>query len=182
MSTGAERRKRAAKFAGSVWQQYGTGLQQFLVRRLRHSHNAQDLAQEIYLRILRFGSKELVRDPQAYLYRIASHVVYEFKMKAGRERVVFDSQLLDREAANLADPSTVDPLEERLGSERELQALLERLPPTCKMVFVLRKRDGLSYGDIAEKLSISPHTVKKYMFRAGAELRAMRWPDREAQQ
>src|SRR5688572_13580070 len=116
MSSGSQRQGERARFAGLLWRQYGKGLQQFLVRRLRHNENAQDLAQEVYLRILRFGREDLVRDPQAYLYRIATHVVYEFRMKAERDRVVFDSELLEEQAEQLPQSAEAHPLERRLCS------------------------------------------------------------------
>ena len=44
-----------------------------------------------------------------------------------------------------------------------------------RAVFVLRKRDGLSYTEIARALDISVHTVKKYLARAVAQCRSARW-------
>ena len=57
-------------------------LYQYLRRRLANEEDAQDLAQEAYLRLLRVSRTELVRDPQAYLYRVARNLVYEQGAKA----------------------------------------------------------------------------------------------------
>src|SRR5262245_52419330 len=81
--------------AASVFRHYGKALQQYLMRRLRGDQQVRDLEQEVYLRLLRVKDSELVLDPQAYMYRIASHVVHEFKQRAQQEVVTFDSQAVD---------------------------------------------------------------------------------------
>ena len=43
--------------------------------------DARDLAHEAYVRLLRVKRKDLIRDPQAYLYRIAVNILYEFELK-----------------------------------------------------------------------------------------------------
>jgi RNA polymerase sigma-70 factor (ECF subfamily) len=92
---------------------YGAELQRYLMRRLRDAQNARDLAQEVYLRLLRVGSGEHVQDRRAYLYRIASHVVYEFRMRARQALVSFDSEAVDEWAEHAADASA-DNLNERV--------------------------------------------------------------------
>ena len=53
--------------------------------------------------------------------------------------------------------------------------ILHRLPPAHRNVLVLRKRDGMSYQEIAAELNISVHTVKKYLFQASARMAALVW-------
>jgi RNA polymerase sigma factor (sigma-70 family) len=45
------------------------------------------------------------------------------------------------------------------------------LPPIYQSILLMRKRDGLSHGEIAQKLGISIHTVRKYLTRAITECR-----------
>jgi len=111
MGTGEQQAKQTAGAADPVWQQYGQWLQRYLARCLRHhdAASAQDLAQEVYLRLLRVDKGEPVRNWQAYLYRIASHVVYEFKMRARQEIVSFDSEAVEnweeQTPAGASDPA-----------------------------------------------------------------------------
>ncbi len=165
---------RTGRFAGSAWAQFDKELQRYLLRRLRHAQNAQDLAQEVYLRLLRFEDATRVRDFRSYVYKIAAHVVYEFKFRARERFVTFDSEAVqewEQDAAHAA----VDPPEERLSAARQLDSMLTRLHPTCRAVLLAHKRDGLSYSEVAKKLGLSEHTVKKYVFRAVATLRMARW-------
>jgi RNA polymerase sigma factor (sigma-70 family) len=157
-----------------AFEQYWLGLHRFLMRRLRSAHNAQDLAQEVYLRLLRVDDTELVRQPQAYLYRIASNLAYEFKLREQKEPVTFDSEVLDHLAEHPLEPLS-DEVGERLGASQQLEYVLMQLPPMYRAVFVLRKRDGLSYSEIAKSLGLSVHTVKKYLARAVVQCRAADW-------
>jgi len=162
--------------AGSACEQYHAELHRFLMRRLKGSHHAQDLAQEAYLRLLRVERAELVRQPRAYLYRIAANLISEFRLRARREPVVFDSDAVAQAAEYVADtpPDTGD----RSDDAQQIELILEQLPPLYRAIFVLRKRDGLSYQEIARQLDISVHTVKKYLARAVAKCRSARWPER----
>jgi RNA polymerase sigma-70 factor (ECF subfamily) len=165
---------QAATFVGSAFEQYHASLHRFLMRRLRSTQNAQDLAQETYLRLLRMDNHELVRKPQAYLYRIASNLVYEFEMRERNAPVAFDSEALERAAECPVEIESAEPAD-TLGVTQILESVLAQLPPLYRAVFILRKRDGMSYPEIARKLDISVHTVKKYLARAVAQCRGARW-------
>lgn len=161
-----------------TFEQYRGGLQRYLMRRLAHAQNAQDLAQEIYLRLLRVEAIDLVRQPQAYLYRIASHVVYEFRLREEREQkyVTINSEYMAELADSVGDTAT-DEQWQTMSTERELTRLLAQLPPVEQAIVLLQKRDGLSYKEVAEQLNLSVHTVKKYLFRALLRLRQAEWKD-----
>ena len=169
----SRRARQSTEFVGAAFEQYHAGLHRFLLRRLRSTQNAQDLAQETYLRLLRMDTHELVRKPQAYLYRIASNLVYEFKLRERNEPVAFDSEAFER-AAEATASGAID-ASEAVSFAQQLEAVLGQLPPLYRAVFVLRKRDGMSYSEIARTLDISVHTVKKYLARAVAQCRCARW-------
>src|SRR5579864_5473659 len=59
----------------------GSDLVRFIAKRLRSVADARDVAHEAYVRLLRVKRKDLIRDPQAYLYRIAVNILYEFELK-----------------------------------------------------------------------------------------------------
>jgi RNA polymerase sigma-70 factor (ECF subfamily) len=161
--------------AGPASEQYYTELHRFLVRRLRGSQQAQDLAQEAYLRLLRVERAELVRQPRAYLYRIAVNLVSEFRLRARREPITYDSETV-AELAEIAGVETNSDAQ-RAADAEQVEALLEQLPPLYRAILILRKRDGLSYPEIAQQLDISVHTVKKYLARAVAKCRHANWSE-----
>jgi RNA polymerase sigma factor (sigma-70 family) len=160
-------------FAAKAQKLYGDDLYFFLLSRLRSEHDARDVVQEIYLRLLRLGKGELVRDPHAYVYFVATQVLAQFRMKAKLSPLTYDSALLANHDRNPAEPGS-DLVAGRWLALAEVEELLSNLSPTHRKVFLLRKIDGLSWSEIAEKLKISAHTVKKYLCEANARISVMR--------
>src|SRR5688500_6611634 len=116
----------APSLAASVHERFRAQLYRFLVRRLGGAQGADDLAQEVYLRLLRMDKSELVRQPQAYVYTIASHVAYQFRMRQEQSPVTFDSEMLQQASE---DPEHVlpDELADHLSAQRLLEELLSTL-------------------------------------------------------
>jgi RNA polymerase sigma-70 factor (ECF subfamily) len=152
---------------------YRRELHRYLLRRLHNPHDVDDLAQEVYLRLLRVDDETLVRKPLAFVYAVASHVVAEF-WRSGTEDNHVEKDPLEQwsEDLSLALP---DDLAERLSLEQQLDRALAQLPPMQAAVLLAHKRDGLSYEETAEKLGISVHTVEKYLTKAKARMRALLW-------
>lgn len=160
-----------ARLAVSVLKLYGRTLQRYLIRRVHKAQEIQDLEQEVYLRLLRVRDAELVHNPEAYMCRIASHVVHEYRQRARQEFVAFDSDAVD-EKESLSPEISADRLAEELHAQRQFDRVLKRLPAKWRAMFVLHMRDGLTHAEVAKKLNISAHTVKKQMFRAFLALRS----------
>lgn len=162
-----------SSFAAEVQRLYGSDLYFFLLSRLKNEQDTKDVVQEIYLRLLRLGPGQLVRDPHAYVYFVASQVLAQFRMRAKLSPLVYDSALLrscDRHPADFGGDGVAD----RWLALEEMEELLGALPATHRKVFMQRKLDELSWTQIAEKLKISVHTVKKYLSEANARISVMR--------
>lgn len=168
--------KPAAGFGISAFRHYRRELHRYLLRRLRRPQDVDDLAQEVYLRLLRHDDEKCVRKPLAYLYGIASHVVADFRIGAEHERehLTFDSEAAEHSSD---EPSSVlqDDLADRLNLAQQIERALAQLPPMHAAVLLAHKRDGLSYEEVAKKLGLSVHTVEKYVTQAKARIRMMSW-------
>ena len=70
-------------FVAIIAARYGTRLRRFLAVRLRNADDVPDLAQEVFLRLLRVEGYESIRSPEAYLFTIASHVVHQHAVRRG---------------------------------------------------------------------------------------------------
>src|ERR1700704_4221347 len=93
--------RKTASSASSAFLRYGPELQNFLLRRINRAQDAEDVVQEVFLRLLRMGDREILRNPRAYIYGIALHVVREFRM---RDLKAGTSATLDpRDIAELAE-------------------------------------------------------------------------------
>lgn len=172
----AKRPQETPSFSGSAFRRYGPELQHYLLRRLRRSQDAEDVVQEVFMRLLRIGHGEFVRNPRAYIYGIALHVVREFRVRAEKAGtwLTFEPEAV-RELAEYPDEVRPDDIPDRLSLQRQLEQALARLPPAYRTIFLLHKRDGYSYEEIARQLGLSVHTVDKYLVRAKVLIRAMEW-------
>jgi len=150
--------------------EHGQALRGFIRRRVQSKAEAADLAQEVYLRILRVKEPEAIRNPEGYLYGVASNLIRE-QRRLEQRRSTHDDAGDPSLAEQLAElPSFDTELDSRNRQKRLLEVLMQ-LPPNCRTAIVLQYRDGLSYQEIADRLGVSTHMVKKYLTQTLAHCR-----------
>lgn len=151
----------------SGWRRrWDRNLFQFLSRRVRTAVDIEDLAQETYLRLLRARDLSDVRNPQAYLLRVARHVVLEWRDHQPRPDAMVtleDDLLVDEHPPEFE-------LEASLSQER-LEQTLASVSPTMRAVLLLRLRDERSCADIAKELDITVRQVRRCLARGYERLR-----------
>jgi RNA polymerase sigma-70 factor (ECF subfamily) len=149
-------------FVAEVAAKHGSRLRRFLAARLRNAADIADLAQEVYLRLLRVERHDQIRNPEAYLLTIAGHVLQQHALasSAGPETMDITDAFVDASIAEETDPAAALHLEQRLAA---LDRALARLSPKARAAFVLQRRDGCTVDEIAARLGISRSMVKKYL-------------------
>jgi RNA polymerase sigma factor (sigma-70 family) len=130
------------------------------------SNDLDDVAQEVFLRLLRYQHDEIVVDPRAYLFKIAGNVASEWSCRA-RERLPHDSDWLD----DLPDDSDVTREMERNQRSAEITIALNRLPARAREILRLHFGEGLGQSDIAARLGVTRRIVKRDIVRSYAALR-----------
>lgn len=135
-------------------------LKRYLTLRIGNHVEAQDIAQEIYLRLLRLDNTDMIRSPEAFLFRLASNAVYEWRMRA-RNRLPHSPDELDGLSAEGEASDSI--WREQLAGE--LTSALQRLPPKTRAAVLLHRREGLTYREVGLRLGVSGETVKKYLIR-----------------
>jgi RNA polymerase sigma-70 factor (ECF subfamily) len=145
-------------------------LQAFFYRRIRTRSDAPDLAQEVYVRMLRVSDLHAIRNPEHYLFTVASNLVKEY---AVLDRWRASGVNVDEASVQqrLGELPTLDGQLDVMQRVARLRAVLAQLSPKCRAAVVLQYRYGLSYDEIGERLSVSPHMVKKYLAQALAHCR-----------
>lgn len=143
-------------------------LQGWLRRRLGNRHDAADLAQDTFVRLLRLDQEqrpqELTR-PRAYLAAIANRLMLNLYRRRSLESAYLEilAQL----------PETQVPSPEYglqiLEVLHELDAILARLEPKVRQAFLMAQLMGSSQQDIARHLDVSVRTVQRYITTAYAE-------------
>ena len=165
-------------FVADIARQHGARLRQFLARRLRRAEqDIPDLIQEVYLRLMRVQRHEAIRSPQAYLFTMAFHVMYQHKLSlaAVPEAVDVLDALADSEAYSQEDASAAVDANQRLA---EMDRVLRQLPPNVHATFVLSRHYGYTLEEIAAELGVSRGMVKKDLARAIAHFR-VKFEDKE---
>ncbi len=158
--------KISATEAGEWFERSRFLIRQALAQRLNRAADIDDLAQEVYLRLLRVPRPDLVRNPQAYLYRVAINVAEEWRARA--------AQSCDHSSEALQNLSAHDDLEGDASQHQRAQAVqraLEALPDASRTAVVLHVRDGMTYEEVAQHMGVSRRAVKRYVAKGYAALR-----------
>ena len=140
-------------------------LQKFFYRRVRQRSDATELAQEVYLRMLRVKDTAAIRDAEAYLYSVASNLAKEHAASSRRRGVSVDVEDATIQE-QLAQPPSFEGEILTAQQIHRLRAVLRGLPPKCHAALVLQYVYGHSHQQIAERLQVSPRMVKQYVGQA----------------
>jgi RNA polymerase sigma-70 factor (ECF subfamily) len=163
--------KQRAELVEDWYDRWQSLLVRLLSNRLADRAEAQDLAQEVFLRLLRVDTLDLVKNPRAYLFRVAVNVAGEWRLRA-RQRQPHSSKELD-ELVSLED---LEGTLERQQTGEAVRRALEELPLILRQVLVLHCRDNMTYEQIADELGITRRMVKRYVARGYAEMRERMTP------
>jgi len=135
-------------------------------KRLNDEQQAQDIAQDVFVQLWLRGSKSPIENLQAYLHIAARNGVFKFFEKQGRLAILPDTpEDLEDEYGN-ADSGVLH--QEFLTA---FNALVEALPAQQRLIFKMRFEEELSSQQIAEKLGLSPKTVRNQLGRALSTLK-----------
>lgn len=136
---------------------------------MRNEQDAQDVAQEAYLRAFRFFPGFRGGDARAWLLKIVRNTCYSW-LHANRplqEAAEFDENFFP------PDSCTPNPEEAVLKNDSNalLRKALEKLPPNYREVLILRELEGMSYKEIADITGMPAGTVMSSLSRARGQLR-----------
>jgi RNA polymerase sigma-70 factor (ECF subfamily) len=139
---------------------------------LRQHHDAEDAAQETFLRVLRSGARlEAVNDERTWVARIAWRVAVDRSKQRGRKR----ETALDapengvHEIASASVPADLTVEGAQVGGV--LEKLIRALPEKLRAPLMLSAIDEMSPGEIAATLNINEAAVRSRVFRARKILR-----------
>jgi RNA polymerase sigma factor (sigma-70 family) len=150
-----------------LFAEHGGALQGFFRRRIRSRADASDLAQEVYLRMLRLKDLQAIRNPVSYLYTVANNLVKEHAVLERRQASGTDIDVEELAAHEQLEtlPAFDGDLDAAQRAAR-LRVVLRQLRPKCQAAVALRFTEGLSYREIAIRLGVSPQMAKKYVSQA----------------
>jgi len=150
--------------AAALWKEYGGLVYRIAERALGSPHDAEDITQDVFLSLFRkLGG---LRDPGALRSFVVSVTIRKVRSKLRGRRLRWwitptqNGQLPELPGRGVdADQALV-----------RFYSLLDRLPIEDRMVFALRRVDGMPLDDVAAAMGFSLATVKRRLCRADAEL------------
>ena len=132
---------------------------------LEQQDEAEDAVQETFLKLWEIRDKlDDVESAKAYSIRILKNECLDRLRKA--KKSVSAEQVLAKEP--------ISPADEQIDAKRRLEKVLgaiKSLPDSQKQVLLLRTVEGLSYGEISEKMGMSQLTLRVLLTRARGALR-----------
>lgn len=138
--------------------------------RLRSVSEAEDLVQDLFLKVQALGELEVEGDGSALLFRMASNLMLDRLRRQARAsardegwRSLQGVALGDQQAADIPSPEEVMASRQRLSL---MMATLETLPPRVAQAFRLHKLEGLSHAETAAAMGVSRSSVEKHVSTA----------------
>lgn len=115
------------------------------------------------MRLLRVTRPESIRNPEAYLFTIANHVLHQYALRQATLAQPLDAAPESVAAEEGSDPASQAEIRQRL---EDVDNALSQLSYKAQAALILYRRDGFSLEEVAAKLGVSPAMVKKYLVKA----------------
>jgi RNA polymerase sigma-70 factor (ECF subfamily) len=159
-----------------LFRRYDRRIYPFVLKMIKNPLLAEEIAQEIFIKIWRHRETlHTIDQPESYILTIAArHTLDQIKKRLNENR------MLQRFSAGLSSAHN-DPEELLLLKDTEelIQRAVDQLPPQQKSVYLLSRRQGMSYEEIGRELNISPNTVRNHLVKALAAIRV--WLEQQDQ-
>lgn len=144
-------------------------LRSFFRKRAYNEQEADDLVQEVFVRLAAREPGARMEHAEAYVFQMAANLLRD-RARRHATRAAADRAL---EAGDANSFEEISPERVLLGKQR--LALLERvlgdLPERTRVVFLLHRFEELKYAEIARRLEISVSSVEKHMMEAMRQIK-----------
>ena len=147
----------------TIVERYRGPLRSFFRKRVYDAAEADDLVQEVFVRLVARGTGPL-DNPSGYIFQIAANLLRDRARRAVTNRAAMDDlRQRGHEWVEELSPERVAQGRERV---EQVQRALAELPERTRAIFLLQRFEGFRYGDIAKRLGISTSLVEKHMMDA----------------
>ena len=149
----------------------------FFHRRVFDRAEAEDLTQEVFVRLARYPDRNDGVTLETYVFKIASSVLQDWGRRRTRKRTSAHQTLVDFEENVAVPPALVEdrtPERVLVGKEalKDIEDGLAELSERTREIFLLSRMENVHHRDIAQLHGISISAVEKHVLKAVAHLSA----------
>ncbi|SEG70659.1 RNA polymerase, sigma 29 subunit, SigE [Thermomonospora echinospora] len=151
-----------------IVQEHSTRVFRLAYRLTGNRHDAEDLTQDVFIRVFRSLSSYTPGTFEGWLHRITTNLFLDRARR--RQRIRFDALPDDAERLQGGEPSPAQLYDDQL-LDADIQRALDDLAPEYRAAVVLCDIEGLTYEEIAATLGVKLGTVRSRIHRGRAQLR-----------
>jgi RNA polymerase sigma-70 factor (ECF subfamily) len=145
-------------------------LMAFFVRRIHNHSDAEDLTQEVLMRVAERSASIDQRGPDAYVFQVAANLLRD-RSRRLKVRSAYQAGMGTLDASRIEEREPARVVQGRHSLSLVLHALKE-LPERTRNIFILFRLENMRQRDIASMLGLSVRTVEQHVIRASVHLRA----------
>lgn len=164
--------KTAREVVHALHAKFRRPLTSFFLRRVRDRAEAEDLTQQVFLRLIASDTTEQLQHADRFIFTVAANLLKDRAKSAARRYEVpsIDPDLVEILALEAQENRSP----ERIVSDREtlaeVFAILDELGERTKAIFVLYRLESMKQREIAQLLGIGVSTVEKHVIKATLHL------------
>jgi len=149
-------------------------LRSYFLRRIGDRAQAEDLAQEVLLRMIRATDADLIENPESYVFKAAANLLLDHRRRTLRNPTLrarsLDAALEDEFVARLVEDRSPERVLLGEATLLEVSRALDELSELTRNVFILFRLENMLQKDIAALCGIAQSTVEKHVMRAMVHL------------
>jgi len=158
----------------AISERFAAPLLSYFQRRIRDRTQAEDLVQDVLLRVIRARESGAIENPESYVFKVAANLLKDLRRRAGRHPILVPHSIEDdpldaRPEALVDERSPERVLIGQMTLARALKAL-DELSELTRNVFILFRLEQMKQKDIATLLGISQGAVEKHVMKAAFHL------------
>lgn len=160
-------RKSDESLKQALSERYRAPLMSFFRRRTSDLSEAEDLAQEVLLRVVQRRGNDGLEQPDAFIFQTARNLLADRHRHASVKKKYHADLEIRQESTEGISPERV------LQGKQELARVIDALKGLSEQtrnIFVLRRFEQMKYGEIAELYGISVSAVEKHLIKAYARV------------
>jgi RNA polymerase sigma factor (sigma-70 family) len=148
---------------------YRTPLLNYFRRRVHSHEDAEELTQEVFVRLLRRSHLTDIKHLEGFAFATAANLLKDhYRTSARTARTDTDDEQMRQLPSLEAQPEKITEDRQQLGV---LLKALEELPPRCRTIFIMHRFEDIPHSQIARRQNISVSAVEKHIANAVLILR-----------